>query len=208
VEKRTLIRDIGILESEGSLSGHFAVVDSPYEITEGIREVIDRCCIDGIDLRGDIRALWNHDSSIVLGRTSSNTLSFYPDELGLFGRISINSEDSQARDCWARVKRGDVSGCSIGFYPKEVVEVREADGSWTFHIRRMDLVEVTVCAFPAYTATDIHARSAEVIEKQKVEQLNRAIRRAELIGRLKNVDSRGASLAQTASRTGNTGNRG
>ena len=34
---------------------------------------------------------------------------------GLWGRITINGEDTDAMNLYARVKRGDMSQCSFGF---------------------------------------------------------------------------------------------
>ena len=112
-------------------------------------------------INGDIRALTNHDTTLVLGRTTAGTLELREDESGLYGDIAINPNDSDAMNTWARVQRGDVTQCSIGFdIVKEDTEVR-ADGSTHWTIREVKLYEVSVCTFPAYEETNVQARSQQ-----------------------------------------------
>lgn len=142
------------------ISGHFAVFNSVYDIGPGMSESIAMGAFAGA-LGGDIRALTNHDTTLVLGRTLAGTLELREDETGLYGDISINPNDTDAMNTWARVQRGDVTQCSIGFdIIREDTEVRE-DGSMHWTIREVKLYEVSVCTFPAYEETNIQARSQE-----------------------------------------------
>ena len=142
------------------ISGHFAVFDSVYEIGPGMSESIARGAFSNT-LDGDIRALTNHDTTLVLGRTLAGTLELREDETGLYGDIAINPNDSDAMNTWARVQRGDVTQCSIGFdIIREDTEVRE-DGSTHWTIGEVKLYEVSVCTFPAYEETNIQARAKE-----------------------------------------------
>lgn len=142
------------------ISGHFAVFDSVYEIGPGMSESIRRGAFSQA-LDGDIRALTNHDTTLVLGRTAAGTLELREDETGLWGDIAINPNDSDAMNTWARVQRGDVTQCSIGFeILREDTETR-ADGSVHWTIREVKLFEVSVCTFPAYEETNVSARSAQ-----------------------------------------------
>ena len=96
------------------IEGYFAVFNSNYEILPGMSESIAPGAFKNT-LAGDIRALINHDTTLVLGRTAAKTLEVSEDERGLWGRIRINPKDSDAVNLYERVKRGDVSQCSIGF---------------------------------------------------------------------------------------------
>lgn len=150
-------------ENEGGLyiEGYFAVFNSIYEICPGITESIALGAFSR-SLDGDVRALVNHDTTLVLGRTKANTLALREDGHGLWGRISINQNDTDAMNLYSRVQRGDVDQCSFGFYiSKEDVEFRE-DGSahWTIH-EAYPLLEVTVATFPAYEDTSVAARTAD-----------------------------------------------
>ena len=152
-------------EENGDLyiEGYFAVFNSVYEIAPGLTESISPGAFTGA-LGGDIRALTNHDTTLVLGRTKAGTLELREDGHGLWGRVRINREDGDAMNLYHRVQRGDVDQCSFGFdILEEDVEYRE-DGSVHFTIRVVDLHEVTVATFPAYESTAVAARSAQAEE--------------------------------------------
>lgn len=143
-----------------TIEGYFAVFNSIYEIAPGMTESVAPGAFSRT-LSGDIRALTNHDTTLVLGRTSAHTLELREDEHGLWGKISINPNDVDAMNLYQRVKRGDVDQCSFGFeIVNEDTEYRE-DGSIHWTIREVNLYEVSACTFPAYQETNIAARSAE-----------------------------------------------
>ena len=62
---------------------------------------------------------------------------------------------------WERVKRGDVDQCSFGFEIREEETDFRDDGSVHWTIKDVELYEVSCCTFPAYSETQISARSAE-----------------------------------------------
>ena len=145
------------------IEGYFAVFNSIYEIGPGMSESIAPGAFSNT-LSGDIRALVNHDSTLVLGRTSAHTLELREDEHGLWGRISINPKDTDAMNLYERVKRGDVSQCSFGFeIVREDTEIGE-DGNVHWTIQEVRLHEVSCCTFPAYESTNISAREAQCEE--------------------------------------------
>lgn len=148
------------------IEGYFAVFNSNYEIFAGMSESIAPGAFKNT-LADDIRALVNHDTTLVLGRTSAHTLELREDEHGLWGRIVINPNDSDAVNLYERVKRGDVSQCSFGFdiLSEETEFSDNGDVHWT--IKEVKLYEVSCCTFPAYEQTNIDARSAEKAEMQK-----------------------------------------
>jgi HK97 family phage prohead protease len=142
------------------ISGYFAVFNSNYEIAPGMSESIAPGAFDNT-LAGDVRALINHDTTLVLGRTKAHTLDLRQDEHGLWGDITINPNDGDAMNLYERVKRGDVDQCSFGFeIVNEETDFRD-DGSIHWTIREVNLFEVSACTFPAYEETNISARAAE-----------------------------------------------
>lgn len=142
------------------ISGYFAVFNSNYEIAPGMSESIAPGAFSNT-LAGDIRALINHDTTLVLGRTKANTLVLKEDTRGLWGDIQINPNDQDAMNLYERVKRGDVDQCSFGFWTvSEETDFRE-DGSIHWTIKEVGLFEVSACTFPAYEATNISAREAQ-----------------------------------------------
>lgn len=143
-----------------AIEGYFAVFDSVYEIAPGMSESIAPGAFDNT-LSSDIRALINHDTTLVLGRTKANTLQLKADNHGLWGHIDINRNDTDAMNLYNRVQRGDVDQCSFGFYiVNEETDFRE-DGSIHWTIKEVELFEVSPCTFPAYEETNIAARSRE-----------------------------------------------
>lgn len=149
-------------EDDGAphISGYFAVFNSDYEIGPGMSESVAPGAFSKT-LGGDIRALTNHDTTLVLGRNTAGTLEIREDSHGLWGDIRINPNDSDAMNTYERVKRGDVDQCSFGFdIIAEETEFRD-DGSVHWTIREVELFEVSVCTFPAYKETNVSARSAQ-----------------------------------------------
>ena len=152
------------------IEGYFAVFNSIYEIAPGMTESIAPGAFQNT-LSNDIRALINHDTTLVLGRTKANTLELSENERGLWGKITINPNDGDAVNLYERVRRGDVDGCSFGFNIRsQDTDIRE-DGSVHWTIKDVELFEVSCCTFPAYEETNISARSAERddIMKRKAE---------------------------------------
>jgi len=158
------------------IEGYFAVFGENYEIFPGATESIDPGAFDGA-LDDDIRALINHDTTLVLGRTKAGTLELMVDKegikgkKGLWGRIEINEKDQDAMNLHARVERGDVDQCSFGFdILEEEIGYRE-DGSAHWTIKKVKLYEVSVCTFPAYEETSVQARKRdyEQIRARRVE---------------------------------------
>ena len=66
----------------------------------------------------DVRALFNHDSNIILGRTSAGTLELKEDKKGL--HMSVTPPDTQlVRDMvLAPIERGDITQQSFSFTVK------------------------------------------------------------------------------------------
>lgn len=148
------------------ISGYFAVFDGVYEIGPGMTESVDRDAFKNT-LGGDIRALTNHDTTLVLGRTKNHTLTLTADEHGLFGDITINPNDVDAMNLYERVRRGDVDQCSFGFdILSEETDFRD-DGSIHWTIKEVELFEVSCCTFPAYKDTNISAREAQRVEAEE-----------------------------------------
>lgn len=149
------------------IEGYFSVFNSEYQLWEGASEIVKPGAFTN-SVSGDVRALINHDSSLVLGRTKAGTLALRQDEHGLWGSIRINRDDVDAMNLYARVQRGDVDQCSFGFDIKRETFVDLGDGKCRWEIEEVDpLYEVSVCTFPAYTETSVSARKQDLAEIEK-----------------------------------------
>lgn len=160
--------------SDGSedlhIAGYFAVFDGIYDMGYQMSESIDPHAFDDA-ISGDVRFLIDHDTRLVLGRTSAHTGELRIDSHGLYGDVTINPKDQDAMNLYARVQRGDVNQCSFGFdILDEDTEIRE-DGSIHWTIKKVKLYEVSVCTFPAYETTEVSARmnDAKNIRKRELD---------------------------------------
>lgn len=145
------------------IEGYFAVFGGVYELWPGATESVDPHAFDDT-LGGDIRALINHDTTLVLGRTKAGTLELKVDSRGLWGRIRVNQADGDALNLYSRIERGDVDQCSFGFeIIEEETEWRD-DGSVHWTIKRVKLYEVSPVTFPAYEDTSVSARRRDYDE--------------------------------------------
>lgn len=143
------------LEGESNvIEGYAAVFNSPTNIGGWfMEEIAPGAFSKAISENGDIRALFNHDWSNVLGRTKSGTLRLSEDERGLKFEVDLPNT-SIGRDLAESLKRGDISQCSFGFIP--TVE------QWDYSvepakrtIEEVDLFEVSVVSIPAYEDTEV-----------------------------------------------------
>lgn len=166
------------------IEGYFIRFNEETELWPGVFEEVAPESIDNSLKNNDIRALFNHDTGFVLGRTGNNTVKLKKEKEGLYGSVKINLKDSQALDAYARIERGDVNACSFGFnIIKEDIHDRE-DGTVKFTLREIDLHEVSPCTFPAYPTTSIQARKKD-ISQHKERQLR--LKKEKLKARLKNA---------------------
>ena len=166
------------------IEGYFAIFNSNYKMFADASESIAPGAFTNA-LNDDIRALINHDTTLVLGRNTAGTLQLREDDKGLWGSIIINPKDSDALNIYARVQRGDVSQCSFGFDILDEETEFLDDGSVHWTIKAVKLYEVSICTFPAYEATSVDARMKdfEALKKRSNEAW-----RAKMLEKLKGVN--------------------
>ena len=178
-QTRTVVSEIKTRAEPEELviEGYFAVFNNTTELFPGGYEKIAPTAFDKT-LGNDIRALRNHDTSVVLGRNKAKTLELRADSHGLYGVIRVNPKDTEAVNLYERVKRGDVDQCSFGFFINSEKTEFQEDGSILWIIEDVDLFEVSVCTFPAYEDTGVSARSLEYadIKKKKLESRKNALK--------------------------------
>lgn len=166
-ETRTINAQFNTREEEQDLfiEAYFSVFGGRYELWDKMFETVDHGAFH-LERDTDVRALCDHETRIVLGRTTAGTLVLSVDEHGLFGRVKINREDQDAMNLYARVKRGDVSQCSFGF---EILGEHEevVNGETIIHLTDVKLWEVSVVTFPAYKDTVAYVRKEDFESKKQ-----------------------------------------
>lgn len=164
------------------LEGYFAVFNEVYKVWDGATESIAPGAFTDC-ISGDVRALYNHNDDFILGRTAAGTLELKEDNRGLWGRIKLNRNDTDAMNVYERIKRGDITGCSFGFnIAEEETEYRD-DGTVHWTIKKVDpLYEISPTIFPAYEATSVSARGKQIdaMKKRKLE-----LRKQEILKRIR-----------------------
>jgi uncharacterized protein len=143
------------------ITGYAAVFDSPSEVLFGFfREIIKPGAFKSSISGGDVRALWQHDTSMVMGRTKAGTLSLEEDSRGL--KINITPPDTQwAKDAVETMKRGDVDQMSFGFSTLNDNWTKDDQGFQLRELLEVELFEVSPVTFPAYPDTTVAVRSME-----------------------------------------------
>ena len=122
----------------------------------------------------DVRALVNHDPTLVLGRQSSGTLKLEVDKAGLGFEVDL-PDTSYARDLRELVARGDVTGASFGFIPGEDTITRAPDGKRVrTHTSVARLLDVSPVTWPAYEGATVALRHITFPVRSAREQALRA----------------------------------
>ncbi|WP_213805751.1 HK97 family phage prohead protease [Granulicella sp. dw_53] len=143
-----------------TLSGYSAVFSSLSVDMGGWFELISPSAFTRtLQENPDVLCLYSHDTSLVLGRTKSSTLSLSIDQTGLRFEC-ILPDTSTANDLIVSIERGDVDGCSFGFVCQSDVWSEDSEDRIVRTLLDVDLYEVTITAAPAYQATSVALRSA------------------------------------------------
>lgn len=167
IETRTNSAEFEIRDDGDGMTfeGYAAVFDSPSEPLPFTERIAPGAFRGSLKQRNDIKILWNHDTGSVLGSTRAGTLQLTEDERGL--RVSAKLPNtSLGRDTAELIRRGDVDAMSFGFSIPRNGDSWNADGTERT-LKQVRLHEVSIVAFPAYTAT---AGTAQVRGLDKIAQ--------------------------------------
>lgn len=146
------------------IEGYAAVFNERSVDLGGFREsIVPGAFSRMLKEKQDVRAMFNHDPNLILGRSSSGTLRMSEDSKGLSYDCDL-PDTATARDVYKLVERGDVSGCSFSFRAakdgQRWSEGRDEGGN---PIAFRDLTDVDVrdvgpVTFPAYRQTSVDSR--------------------------------------------------
>lgn len=196
MERRALVRPLDLRSaSDGqTIAGYAAVFGAAAEIGGQFREIVAPGAFQGT-IAGDVRALIDHDSGRVIGRTTAGTLRLAEDDVGL--AVEIDLPDTQdGRDLATLIARGDISGMSFGF----IVTRQLWDETGDIPVRTIqavDLREVSAVAFPAYDDTSLALRSLESARRERRQHNFRAAA-SRVLARKVSIDLRARRLVSKA----------
>lgn len=181
-ERRAVQEAIEFREGDNNsatISGYAAVFNQETVIGAGMfgfREQIAQGAFDEAIKQDDVRALFNHDPNILLGRTASGTLTLASDKRGL--KYTVDLPDTvAARDVRELVRRGDVSGSSFGFIVQEDKWKDPPANSRELPLRtilKASLFDVSPVTYPAYPQTSVSARSQAKAIAETIQQTEAA----------------------------------
>lgn len=138
------------------LEGHAAVFNKVSRNLGGFVEQVAPGAFDTtLDDSPDVRALFNHDPSLILGRTTAGTLRLSADASGLYYSIDV-PDTTTGRDLAISVERGDITQSSFGFFAERDSWGQTNDG---YPLRTLEQVsihdgDVSPVTYPAYPQTD------------------------------------------------------
>ena len=147
------------VEHEGrKIRGYAAVYGSDSEWMGGFYEQIEAGAFDDV-LDNDVRAYFNHDENLILGRVSSGTLRISTDKKGLFYEVDLPNT-TYANDLIELMQRGDINQSSFAFLIDRD-RWEERDGKTYRIIEKVSrLLDVSPVAQPAYPEA-----TSELIER-------------------------------------------
>lgn len=167
MERRYLKTALRASGKQNKLIGYVAKFNVLSEDLGGFREKIALRAFDESIKSDDIRALLNHNSDFVLGRTTSGTLRLTTDSVGLKAEISLPATQV-GRDTWESVNRGDITGMSFGFSTeKDSWDSRDKDNV----VRTLEIVslfDISPVTYPAYPQSEIEARGKTKNQRSKI----------------------------------------
>lgn len=101
----------------------------------------------------DVKALFNHDPNIVLGRSTAGTLRLFQDDTGLRYEVDLPNT-SAGRDLAVSLQRGDISQSSFAFRTISDDWSFDTDGRELRTLHDLELRDVSPVTYPAYLDTD------------------------------------------------------
>lgn len=138
--------------------GYAAVFGSPSEPIgwDGFTELVKPGAFRKTIAEADVRALWNHNPEVVLGRTKAGTLRLAEDEKGLAVEIDW---PQWATPQLEQIRRRDVSQMSFSFRTVKDRFLTTEDGKTVRELIEVEIFDVSPVTYPAYPETEVFVRS-------------------------------------------------
>jgi uncharacterized protein len=146
-------------ESGNSISGYAAVFGVFARIGNYLERIMAGAFRNAVN--GDVRCLFNHQQSNLLGRTPQ-TLQLEEDQTGLRFTCQLPNT-ALGSDIHKMIARGDLTQCSFSFDVERDNWTNQTVSGRSEQVRTLEsirtLFDVGPCTFPAYSATSVSARS-------------------------------------------------
>ncbi|MCE9880641.1 HK97 family phage prohead protease [Hafnia paralvei] len=174
----TEIRAASLTSQDKKLTGYVVKWNSRSQVLwdEFVEQFSPNAFQNSLAGGADVRALYEHDYTALLGRTTSGTLTLAEDATGL--RFELTPPDTQlGRDVLTLVDRGDITGMSFGFRALK----DQWDSTQTPYVRTVmdaELREITVTSIPAYPESGVEvAKRSLFIQHPELSGQNNEMRR-------------------------------
>lgn len=135
--------------------GRAAVYNSPAHLSQHGQPYTERIRPGAIVARENVWCLYGHDENKPMGCTEAKTLRLDHNNEGLDFTLDI-PETSYGQDAKALLARGEPIACSIGFF---ILKDSWNNNRTERTLEKIDLVELSLTAFPAYRDTHVALRS-------------------------------------------------
>lgn len=157
IERRAFPLEFRAAQDTGNtIIGHAAVFNTITDLGPFKERIAPGAFTETIQ-NDDIRALFNHDPNIVLGRNKAGTLKLSEDDKGLAVEIDL-PDTSYANDLKVSIQRGDINQMSFAFMVLED-SWDLVDGEEVRTLLKVQLFDVSLVTYPAYPQTDASIRS-------------------------------------------------
>lgn len=190
-EIRTIDCKLAVRETEGgqegesrTITGTGIIFNAESEVLddwgEKFREVIlpEAATMEFLNSQ-DIKMNMLHDRKLTIARSNKGvgTLLLSVDERGVNFEFEAPKCDIGDR-CLEMVRRGDYSGCSFEFLPKDYEVEREGDNVKVTHRRFEFISALTIGMDPAYRQTSVKARELGAKPEDKAREAEDATKAA------------------------------
>jgi HK97 family phage prohead protease len=181
-KRRITFKNLEIRSAEKEGKKHIEGI-IPYDSRSvpmwGVTEIIDRAAFNKtLKDKREVRALWNHNDSFVLGNTRSGTLELEDSDEGLICRCELPNT-SYANDLYEIVSRGDVRTMSFGFRP---VRWSDSEDGKLRTLKEVQLDEVSYgVIYAAYPETNSQTYMRGFMKRKiDIENINEILEKEEL----------------------------
>lgn len=151
-ERRFVTSEVEIRTGAGRqrfVEGYAAVFDKRAVIAGLFQESVGRSAFNKTVGEADVRALWNHDPSLLIGRNRAGTLDLAVDNSGLHYRALLPNT-SYGNDLAELLERRDITQSSFGFWTVRDSWDDEAGDLPHRQLTEVGLLDVSPVTYPAY----------------------------------------------------------